>query len=280
MMLQNFHTQETEGFCPDIPPSFGSIEEAHDSFQYHTNQSIQIYYEIQGCQIAQSLTQTRMYLEIFHQWHLSLQAFLRITSDSLSLIDKQAARVLQLNVQYLMLCLDIGMQGDRPQELVEKNNVRQFQQLSPLPWDSFTPRFKQITAFARIIVEHSIELDVSQNSHKFSSDENIVMTLYRIASQCRDPIVRREAVTLLYQLPHQGGLWDSIATARVCEKLVSIEEEGLGKVACCEDVPEWARVRHVKVSVDMDGCIGKIGYRRQRSQMDLGSADLEESFQW
>lgn len=224
----------------------------------------------------------RVYLDIFNQWDLSLKSFLRNASDSLSPTAQQAARVLQLNQQMLALQIDISTQKDRIWQLMRENRMFLFQEHSPLEWDAHTPRFQQITAMARNVVEHAVRLDAARRDHfrKFALDTNIIATLYFIATSCRDPIVRREAVALLYESPCEEGLWHSAITARVCEKLVDIEEEGLGEVRRCDDIPEWRRVDGITISFNVEGRVGKISYRRRKMPGELEGGDCEEPFQW
>ena len=85
--------------------------------------------------------------------------------------------------------------------------------------------------------------------------------------KCRHPVVRRKAISLLYAAPRQEGVWDSILTARVAERLIGIEEAGLGTVTTCEDVPDWARISDVSVEFDLQGRLGTVKYSRQRSPL-------------
>jgi len=113
----------------------------------------------------------------------------------------------------------------------------------------------------------------------FSLDMNIVAFLYAVSHKCRDPLVRRKAVARLKSHPRKEGIWDSVLTARVAERLISIEEEGLGEVTCCQDVPDWARISAVDVQFDLEGRVGTVGYHPQR----LGDGKLEdhvETFRW
>lgn len=282
MTLRNFHSQTFEEQRPEIPPVFASLEEAHESYQYHVNRYALLGYEIRQRPIPlapERVSEPRKYLEIFRQWHHGVQAFLQRSGYSLSLTAQQAVRILQLNLHMMALNIDVTT-NDQLHLQVWDNSIPQIQQLNPLAWDNYTSRFQQITALARKIIEHSIALDAPQRLRNFALDTNIVATLYFVVSLCRDPLVRREAVSLLYELPLQEGLWDSAATARICEKLVNIEEEGLGEVTCCEDVPEWARVRSVQMGFDMEGRAGKISYRRHNGVLGLDEADYEELLEW
>ena len=56
---------------------------------------------------------------------------------------------------------------------------------------------------------------------------------------CRDPAVRRQALSLLSRLslPRQEGTWNANDASRVGQWVIDVEEEGLGAVESAEDVP-------------------------------------------
>ncbi|RDL42034.1 uncharacterized protein BP5553_02013 [Venustampulla echinocandica] len=62
---------------------------------------------------------------------------------------------------------------------------------------------------------------------RFSFDVGIVPPLHFTATKCRDPIIRREAVDLLFSYPRHEGIWDGILSARLGRWIIACEEEGL-----------------------------------------------------
>ncbi len=115
-------------------------------------------------------------------------------------------------------------------------------------------------------------------THIFSN--KITTDLSKKAHKCRHPVIRRKAVSLLYSSPRQEGIWDSILTARVAERLIGIEEAGLGKVTRCEDIPDWARISDVEVSFNRQGRLGIVRYSRQRSPLEKIRETVVESVKW
>jgi hypothetical protein len=68
----------------------------------------------------------------------------------------------------------------------------------------------------------------------------LIMTLYYVATRCRDSLIRRDAIAILREFPCKNGIWDSLQAAKVAEWIVNIEEEGsAGNIP----IPEAARVR-------------------------------------
>ena len=96
-----------------------------------------------------------------------------------------------------------------------------------MAWDRFTARYEHIVELASLIVEPNPDGNTQKQRPEFSQDMNTVGPLYAVAHRCRDPVIRRKAVAILYAAPRQEGVWDSMLTARVAEKVISIEEEGL-----------------------------------------------------
>ena len=78
-------------------------------------------------------------------------------------------------------------------------------------------------------------------------DLGIIMPLYFIASRCRHPGVRREALRLLIRFPRREGIWLSWVTGMVAQQVIDIEEHGLRNPQFCEDVPLENRIEMVEM---------------------------------
>lgn len=59
----------------------------------------------------------------------------------------------------------------------------------------------------------------------FSADLGIVPPLFVVATKCRDPEVRRQAIQLLMSSSRREGMWDSELVARIGLWIMAIEEE-------------------------------------------------------
>ncbi|AEO56223.1 hypothetical protein MYCTH_2300906 [Thermothelomyces thermophilus ATCC 42464] len=59
----------------------------------------------------------------------------------------------------------------------------------------------------------------------FSADLGIVPPLYVVATKCRDPHIRRQAIQLLRSSARREGMWDSELTARIGTWIAEVEEE-------------------------------------------------------
>lgn len=59
----------------------------------------------------------------------------------------------------------------------------------------------------------------------FSADMGIVPPLYVVATKCRSPIIRRQAIQLLRSSSRREAMWDSELSARIGTWIMGIEEE-------------------------------------------------------
>ncbi|KAK9777886.1 hypothetical protein SCAR479_05569 [Seiridium cardinale] len=62
----------------------------------------------------------------------------------------------------------------------------------------------------------------------FSADLGIVPPLFVVATKCRDPTIRRQAIQLLMSSSRREGMWDSELIARIGMWIMAIEEEDGG----------------------------------------------------
>lgn len=76
----------------------------------------------------------------------------------------------------------------------------------------------------------------------FGIDSGVIDTLVFIAGRCRDPLIRRSAITLLSQTNRTEGDLQGCTGSTIMQTLMDIEEEGL-IVNEAEDVPESHRLR-------------------------------------
>ncbi|KAB5575771.1 hypothetical protein GE09DRAFT_1093280 [Coniochaeta sp. 2T2.1] len=71
----------------------------------------------------------------------------------------------------------------------------------------------------------------------FSADLGIVPPLFVVATKCRDPDIRRQAISLLKSSSRREGMWDSELAARIGIWIAGIEEQEDHHVSSVE---EWA----------------------------------------
>lgn len=124
---------------------------------------------------------------------------------------------------------------------------------SEMQFDAFTPQFKAIIDLALEVVgdeerraaakrcpdpsfcQHHLDhwVDIFGGHEyaarhikpSFSADLGIVPPLFVVATKCRDPVIRRQAIQLLKSSSRREGMWDSELVARIGMWIAGIEEE-------------------------------------------------------
>ena len=200
-------------------------------------------------------------------WLAAFQAFFQKHGKSLDRRGLQAARCLEITHTFCVIFVDIG---GFPETVSGE-----------MMWDRFLSRFEHIIDLASFVVNPTNgDYKTQRQRREFSLDLNIVAPMYAVAHRCRDPVIRRKAVAILYAAPRQEGIWDGVLTARVAEKVISIEEGGLGLVTGVQDVPDWARIDEVQVKFDHQDRSASLTYRRTRSRHENDRETFMETISW
>lgn len=117
-------------------------------------------------------------------------------------------------------------------------------------YDKYLSYFEKIVNLSQSLVEDSAPDSYNSKHLDLWFDLGIIGPLYFTASRCRDPSIRRKAVQLLQSHGLEGG-GDAEGAAIVAQRLIALEEEGLVMVNDAKDVPEYARIHVVKVSIEI-----------------------------
>jgi hypothetical protein len=107
--------------------------------------------------------------------------------------------------------------------------------LDEIGFDAFTTEFGWIVDWSNMVIapplestNHSLQAGLASLSisgaSKFSLDMGFIPPLYLTAIKCRDPRIRREAITILNKTKGREGIWDAHLHAGVSQRLVEVEE--------------------------------------------------------
>ncbi|KAF5584092.1 Zn(2)-C6 fungal-type DNA-binding domain-containing protein [Fusarium pseudocircinatum] len=113
-----------------------------------------------------------------------------------------------------------------------------------LSLDNHTGDFEELVNCASRVLETDT---VPQAAPLFHLEIGVVPVLFVIVAWCRDPGIRRKAISLLMSRQAQEGVWSSHLTGRVARRIMEAEEEML-EVRSSRDVPgprrdrEWEEV--------------------------------------
>ena len=277
MLLPQGKPNAHPGFNQDIPMVFKSLEEARNSLDYQWNLYLQKIDDSQYLIHLREGTESQEHRDadnvdrshfraIFEKWMTAYQGFLDrnvTTMDSKSL---QGAMVVKLQAKLAAMHLELST----------------FRHLhDPMCWDQSLSVFEEIVDLAAAVIDAQNAADEKRfKKPVFQLDHSIIGPLFSVSHMCRDPYLRRKAISMLYSAPRQEGVWDSILTARVCERIMNLEEEGLGEVKGAADVPEWRRIIDIQVTFDLQARRGEIKFFRLRSLQSDARKSVIDVFEW
>jgi hypothetical protein len=100
--------------------------------------------------------------------------------------------------------------------------------------------------------------------------------LYGVATKCRDPILRREAIALMLSSHWKEGIWDSILCGRTATWIMDMEEKGMDDDGF---IPESSRCFGEVFDLDMPR--GTAVVRCQQNVSDpAGSTERKVTINW
>ena len=120
------------------------------------------------------------------------------------------------------------------------------------PFDDHLDDFQDILKHAKIILG-SKDPDASQPAARFTFEISLIPAIYFVATRCRCPVTRREAVSLLARNPPREGLWDAEQHVLVTNHVIEIEEEELDPITgwLVERTRLWSSV--IDANMDRNG---------------------------
>ncbi|KAJ8071481.1 hypothetical protein OCU04_001801 [Sclerotinia nivalis] len=125
-----------------------------------------------------------------------------------------------------------------------------------LLWDKFRSEFESMVRWASEFIHMPPNIRrEGREAASFTLDNEILQPLFLVATKCRHRSIRNKAILLLKQADRQEGLWNSLLSTRVAERVRDIEEAGLNERI--EIVPESNRLRNITMKFDFDGYHGR-----------------------
>ncbi|XXG99325.1 hypothetical protein Hte_005662 [Hypoxylon texense] len=146
------------------------------------------------------------------KWYIGFTMLLTQDPEKMCTWDGHLVRMLQLHYMTISAILNVPAgQGE-------------------MGCDSALPQFKKIVALASTIANkcsgmwESCVQKESDREPSFTLEMVLIPAVYIVGAKCRDPLLRREIISILRQHPRREGVWDSITAARILERAMQIEE--------------------------------------------------------
>lgn len=224
---------------PTMPESFSTVYEASDCLlalvyhMLHVQQVAHGYYDParvgspykcpEGL-VMMFLTAREQNREQLDVWLGKLNTLLNTSRSNMSMRELRASVLLK--VHYLFVAIMLGASG--------ANDETKF--------DNFTAEFGQMLKLAESLLVPSTPTEQSGQKPSYVFDTNMIPPLYLGATRCRDPVLRRKALDLLWGLKSREGIWDSNVAAAIGKWVMEKEEEGLGIIEGPQEVPIEKRI--------------------------------------
>ncbi|KAF7627779.1 hypothetical protein AFLA_003152 [Aspergillus flavus NRRL3357] len=209
----------------EIPECFLSISDAHECFQYHVARLYQEYSAIEPRKADMALDEYTNLMQqaeaLMDKWSTALHRFEESRGSRLTYRDSIGLKILRIYQCWRLVMLDRT-----------KSEATDLQS-----WDKYNSTFQLIVSLAEAVI-NTADSDAPLSSTSsvpsgtfnedrrpsFSLDMGIICPLYDVATLCRDPSIRRQAVKVLRSASRQEGLLNSHLCAIVAERVIELEE--------------------------------------------------------
>lgn len=150
-------------------------------------------------------------------------------------------------------------------------------------FDGLLPEFSSIVA----LVESGAHLrdQPSHQRHQLNLDMGVIHPLFKVATKCRSPHVRRKAIALLGTVAGLEAGWDAPAFKVYAERTMKLEEEGLGlnltECASLEPsiISESRRIHVLEIWPAGERC-STVTFRKRPNGVGTDWIDITENITW
>lgn len=252
--------------CTDRTTPFRSLEEARHSFDIIYDTVVGTFtsftFVIEGITAGEEeykpLNDTAYFrfrseaTDGLRKWSEEFEHLLLRLGESLSESDNEKVLLLRLQQRTAFMWLD--------PHLSDPAKTR-----DEMRWDTYASGFEEIIGFARPLVQSVARR--KRAGMPFTLNAGIIPPLFVVTVGSRDPVLRREAISLLKMSNSQEGIFNCAMVVRLLEKFVEIEERGIDENGY---VPAWSRITDVKVKFEEDGGKAFVRYCQRKDNSDPG----------
>ncbi|KAJ9614344.1 hypothetical protein H2200_002480 [Cladophialophora chaetospira] len=246
-------TRPNDPGLKQLPCAFESACQAMSALEHFYCELMQFYLSLQKAatdprifdqQGQDLLRQHEVFKKYFQQWSHSCRTVLDLrTPTTLELLRELSSEALIVLVTSVSMSIalevditDADMDMDRfepefRQSLMACEEFLRRSSVQPGHTPSMTtkkrtsmPQVQSVPLTEQRLQENVVAGINTQLPPTFSMRMGIVSHLYWAGSRCRDPLLRRWALSLLLTCNRREGLWDSTTCARIVARVIAIEE--------------------------------------------------------
>lgn len=282
LLLDEVLDDKASGYDENIPSAFASLEKARNSLDHIRTFSIR-FVKTAASEPSFSDPKTRMVtLQTLkslncvklQQWSSAFNSLIQ-SNDKLDTTDQVAIHVLEMH----RIAMGMVMEVDEDLSFADGT-----------VWDHYEPQFKSIISHAASVNELYIKAceETGYRQSIFSLDAGVGFPLFFAASSCRDGALRRKAIALLKAVNRQEGIMNSLLAARILERFMIIEEDGLvprEEFLTSSEIPRENRLASMKAEWIADRQV-HLSYRRMGRRMiggdgfEGGDIVVQEWIEW
>jgi hypothetical protein len=234
VLLPESRRESPKSHTSYLPVSFASLQEAHHYFYQLVHWACEKLESLPEDKKASSyeipLKDTRntfvppQCVTRFLRWHSIFEKNINSSVESTGLSSQQQVTTklgaVHLKIQYRIVIIML--------------RCLPFQ--NEMVFDQQSEHFRCIIDLVRdgLKLRATPGFDLSEATRMTGFDIFLIPSLSMVACRCREPTIRREAITLLQSVHWREDIWDSLDASSVAEYVILMEENGQAIKSCVE----------------------------------------------
>lgn len=211
----DFFKQDIRPVIDPIPDAFKTLADARDCLDncmsHGLQASVAAYFNSQGSSSdadpGPGRPQDPWNEQLLPQWFSAFGTFIEQAGPRLRLSDLQGTKLLEIQYKCAKILLSVGMP---PRETA---------------FDEFEGFFTDIISLATSVIQKSDSPGLCERVGCFSFETGLIPPLYFTATRCRNPWIRRQALSMLSSESRRECVWSSGMLSKIADRLICIEEE-------------------------------------------------------
>ncbi len=239
ILPMDFLRQDASALIESVPSTFTSLNEARNwlddsvSYIFQTATAAHLRGDASGDKVSTRYLPGRASDDLLVQWSTAFDAFIQSVEKALEPKDIQGVTVLEIQYKVAKVVVAVGIP---PNELA---------------FDGFEAEFGSIVFLVSSLIRSPNTSEISELTKQFCFEMNLIPALYFVATKCREPSIRRQALSILSEVFGHECLWNSKLMSKIAERVILIEEEkeNIGQVTSADEISATTRVSVLSATI-------------------------------